>query len=343
MDETFAGIDWASEAEPNPAARPRAALRRGLELFAADPPAARLLNVEILAAGAAGARAQHEAIGQLAERLGITTGRAGDWWRLPAPSSPAGSWLGKPRRFPSSRASLRRLSWRPRRLYREGSRGRRLSVTRSNFAARPGRGGGADVNYEDRLAEALLDLCFERGYRNLNLPALLERAALDEAAFHRRFDDLEDCFVSVLEELSGEFLVAVAAAAGSEEAWRAQIRAVAYRILRFLKEDERRAHFLFVESPKGGDRAQLIRDRGLEAMFDLIDRGRAELADPESISRATSEALAGTIFNQIQIAIEQQALDAVAVPPLMYAVVLPYVGVEVAAEELSISAPEDGR
>jgi AcrR family transcriptional regulator len=74
-------IDRACEAEPDPAARPRAALRRALELFAADPPAARLLNVEILAAGTAGARAQHEAIGQLAERLGINT-RAG--WGLVA-------------------------------------------------------------------------------------------------------------------------------------------------------------------------------------------------------------------------------------------------------------------
>jgi AcrR family transcriptional regulator len=214
-------------------------------------------------------------------------------------------------------------------------------VTKSESAARQGRGGGADVECEGRIAEALLDLSFERGYRNVDLPMLLGRVGIDEAAFHRHFADLEDCFVSVLEELSEEFLVA-AAAAGSEKSWRAQIRAVAYRILRFLKEDDRRAHFLFVESPKGGDRAQLIRDRGLEAMFDLIDRGRAELADPQSISRATSEALAGTIFNQIQIAIEQQALDAIAVPPLMYAVVLPYVGAEVAAEELSIP-PEDGR
>lgn len=56
-------LDIACRAEPEPSARPRAALRRSLQLFASDLPAARLLTVEILAAGNEGARCQHRAIG----------------------------------------------------------------------------------------------------------------------------------------------------------------------------------------------------------------------------------------------------------------------------------------
>jgi AcrR family transcriptional regulator len=66
-------IDVACRTEVDPSARPRAALRRSLALFATDTPTARLLTVEILAAGTQGARAQHEAIALTAERLGIAT------------------------------------------------------------------------------------------------------------------------------------------------------------------------------------------------------------------------------------------------------------------------------
>lgn len=65
-------LDVACRAEAEPRARPRAALRRSLQLFASDAPAARLLTVEILAGGDEGIRSQHEAIGRTAEQVGFS-------------------------------------------------------------------------------------------------------------------------------------------------------------------------------------------------------------------------------------------------------------------------------
>jgi len=62
-------IDDACEPEPDSRAKVRAAIRRALELFAAQPPVARLLTLEILAAGPQGASNQHAAIERLAARL----------------------------------------------------------------------------------------------------------------------------------------------------------------------------------------------------------------------------------------------------------------------------------
>jgi AcrR family transcriptional regulator len=62
-------IDGACESEPNSHAKVPAAIRRALELFAAEPPVARLLTVEILAASPQGACDQHAAIERLAARL----------------------------------------------------------------------------------------------------------------------------------------------------------------------------------------------------------------------------------------------------------------------------------
>ena len=53
----------------------------------------------------------------------------------------------------------------------------------------------------DRIGEALLDLCSEHGYRSLSLQMLLDRAEVEEDAFRLHFDDLEDCFCKIYEEL----------------------------------------------------------------------------------------------------------------------------------------------
>ncbi len=62
-------LEGACEAESSPAARARAGARAAAELLADDLPTARLLSVEILAAGVEGVRAQHGAIGRLAACL----------------------------------------------------------------------------------------------------------------------------------------------------------------------------------------------------------------------------------------------------------------------------------
>ncbi len=63
-------IDRAAEEEDGAAARARAVVRTALALFAADPPSARLLTVEILAAGPEGTKRHDAMVAAFAERLG---------------------------------------------------------------------------------------------------------------------------------------------------------------------------------------------------------------------------------------------------------------------------------
>lgn len=68
-------VDRAREDEDEAGAAARAAIRIALAVFAADPPSARLLTVEILAAGPEGAK-RHDAMAEaFADRLGT------DWVR----------------------------------------------------------------------------------------------------------------------------------------------------------------------------------------------------------------------------------------------------------------------
>src|SRR5204862_7512766 len=86
-----------------------------------------------------------------------------------------------------------------------------------------------------RLREALLDLCAERGYANLELQDLLERAGVERATFDREYSDLDACFAAVLGQVYAEFFSRAQAAVEGQIGWRDRMRATAYALLRFLR------------------------------------------------------------------------------------------------------------
>ena len=193
-----------------------------------------------------------------------------------------------------------------------------------------------------RLREALLDLCVERGYENVQLSQLLERAGLDRAAFSRHYADLDTCFTAVLGEIYAEFFACAQDAVAGQHGWRDRMRATAYALLRFLRRDERVAHFAAVEAQDAGDDAQRLFLDTFNRLVDLIDEGSAEVSGPASPSRATALGVGGVVFARIQEAVAggELALGEEEIPELMYAAVFPYLGAEAAAEELRIAPPD---
>ena len=190
-----------------------------------------------------------------------------------------------------------------------------------------------------RITTAMIDLCFERGYRNIELAELLSRAGVGEADFHRLYDDLEDCFCLVYTEIRDDFLARLERALADQPDWRGRLRASAYVLLRFLTEDEKVTHLGTVEVQSAGERSQRLFAEATTRLYELIDEGRDERRLPASITPATAQAIGGAIFVQIYAAVDHGNLDETAVPKLMYSAVLPYLGAEAAAAELSAPPP----
>lgn len=193
-----------------------------------------------------------------------------------------------------------------------------------------------------RVREALIDLCFERSFQQVTLDQLLERAGVDRPTFEREFTDLEECFLQTYEVELDRFRRLTASAREGLTSWRERVRATAYALFHFLAEDEKVTNFVAVEVRGGGERVQLLFGQEIEALIDLIDEGRQELADPASLSRTTAEVVGGGIFNQIYAAAGPQrpgSPEANLVPQMMYTVLLPYLGSEAALEELDIPPP----
>lgn len=150
--------------------------------------------------------------------------------------------------------------------------------------------------------------------------------------------EAEERLCRALQAGTEELLSRAALAYASEQEWRDRLRAVAHALLRFLEEDHVRARQMTVEVLSAGEHAQLLRDQGMQALIELIDQGRQELADPDSMTRATAEGIGGAIYHRIHLVVAADRFDALEsmVPELMYNAVLPYLGTEAALRELSI-------
>lgn len=198
-----------------------------------------------------------------------------------------------------------------------------------------------------RIRQALIDLCFERGFAALELPELLDRADVDAEVFHRHYADLEDCFFAVYSGELERFRRERDAATAGWISWRDRLRATAYALYRFLAVDERIRWLTAVEVRAASERSQLLIGEEVEALFELIDEGRQERPErSEQLSRATAESLGGGIFNQIYLVTGEKgeiAPESEIVPPLMYMAVLPYLGEEAAQEELEMPASDHRR
>lgn len=195
---------------------------------------------------------------------------------------------------------------------------------------------------ERRLREALLDLCVERGYADLRLDDVLERAGVGADAFHRHYADLDACFTAVLAQAYAEFFERAQEAVAGETGWRDRMRATAYALLRFLRADERVARLAAVEAQHGGEAALRLFVQTFNRLVDLLDEGSAEAGGPDSPSRATALGIGGVVFARIQEAVAEGelGLGEEEIPELMYAAVFPYLGAEAAEEELRIAPPD---
>jgi AcrR family transcriptional regulator len=188
----------------------------------------------------------------------------------------------------------------------------------------------------ERIVEALIEIAAERGYAETTIELILDRAGLDRPAFDRHFRGKYDCFLSAWQEMNEGCMREMLEAFNSQEEWPDRLRAVACEIVDNLRNDPGRASFA-VEVLSAGDAARARRDMTMRVIASLIDAGRNEMDDPESVPHTTAEALAGSAYGQVYAKVVRGEADELPalVPQLMSAAVMPYLGVEAGLAELA--------
>ncbi|HXV06067.1 MAG TPA: TetR/AcrR family transcriptional regulator [Solirubrobacterales bacterium] len=209
-------------------------------------------------------------------------------------------------------------------------------------------GGGAvrqpSPALDDRIRHAVIELVIERGYEGTSIAMICDRAGLDRAEFDRRFKDKEDCVLQVLDEGIRRFAAVVFPAYEAREEWRKGLRAAAYAAARWVRDNPRYIYFGTLMMNGATELARTHRDMALQMFAPIVDDGRAELDDPDSISPATAMTVIGSIYQSLIKEVASRGTTETAesfVPQLMCIAVRPYLGDEAALEELRIPPPPE--
>jgi AcrR family transcriptional regulator len=189
-----------------------------------------------------------------------------------------------------------------------------------------------------RIAAAMVELGAEHGLDGTTVAMICERAGVGRAGFDANFSGREDCFLRVHGEISSDFCRRAATAFAGPRAWHDRVWAGAWAAMRFLQEDATRARFFIVAVNGAGSRAQARRDRVLQGLADMIDAGRGQLEEPESVSRCTAEMVAGAIYGTILTRVRDGAIERGEefLPELVYMAMMPYLGARAAEDELLV-------
>lgn len=184
----------------------------------------------------------------------------------------------------------------------------------------------------------MVEIVGDHGFEAVDVGALCERANVGRTHFDRCFADLEDCFLGLHDEVMADLCARVDSACEGRQAWHDRVWAAGLGAMRFLQEDPVRARFLVVSVNGAGNGAQSRRDRIVQRIADLLDRGRGEVDGRRPVSRCTAEIAAGAVYGTMLGKVEAGSIERGEefLPELIYLAVMPYLGSRAAEDELLV-------
>lgn len=195
----------------------------------------------------------------------------------------------------------------------------------------------------EQIGEAMIDLVTSRGYQQVTIAEVLERADVDRRTFDALFDGKQECFIFFFDQMADRFYGAVFEAFEMQGAWRDKLRAAAYAAARWMRDNPRETRYGTTEVLAAGVVPHAMRDARLKRCVAMIDAGREELEDPKSVSPVVAETVVGSIVDQLVKNLNRDARAGQTnfVPEFMSLAVRPYLGETAAREELTIPPPPE--
>lgn len=193
------------------------------------------------------------------------------------------------------------------------------------------------------LAAATMAVLRERGFRQASVAQFCARAGISKSDLPLRFRSKRLLALAVSEAYVGDFKDRVRAAYAAGGPWPEGLRAAAYESVRWIADYQDAAWWGTVGVLEVGEPARAYRDGVFAWAARLIEAGREVAPNPDQVPRGASVMTVGAIVETLGRRVQGTLDDdpVAAVPRLMYAAVLPYLGEEAARRELEIAPPDD--
>jgi AcrR family transcriptional regulator len=190
----------------------------------------------------------------------------------------------------------------------------------------------------ERVLEAMVQVAASRGYESASVAEVVARAGITEEEFELTYGSKSACFLEAYDALVDILVAQVAGAfeAALDEPWQDRVIAGLRAMVELLAARAEIARMAIVEVTAIGEDARIRYRAALERFVPFLEEGR-EVSPrgedlPEETARFAIASATAMIFSEIRAgrgAELQQIL-----PDLVFAVTMPYLGVEAAEAEM---------
>jgi AcrR family transcriptional regulator len=192
-----------------------------------------------------------------------------------------------------------------------------------------------------RLLAAAVLAVDELGYADTRVSDVTSRARVSRRTFYALFENREECFTAVFEDVVELVEGEIAAVGLGGLAWRERVRGGLLVILSFLDREPVLARVCVVQAMRGGMKVQERREEILEGLAAVVDEGRGEGTRGGGCSVLTAEGIVGAAFAIVYARLlrgERKPLVGL-LGELMGMIVLPYLGGAAARREQARPVP----
>jgi AcrR family transcriptional regulator/predicted transcriptional regulator len=220
-----------------------------------------------------------------------------------------------------------------------------------------------------RILSAAARVVGELGYEGMSVARITAGAGISRRTFYDLYEHREDCFLDLFEEVVTRAHRVARDAAAGHESWRERVRAGLLALLVLIDEEPALGSLLVVDALGAGPRVLERRARELQRLSEIVDQGRGEARNTKgkassssastSASSLTAEGVVGAVLSVIHARLSAQGKSVASangsrgrgpsrplialLNPLMGVIVLPYLGQDAAAEELTRPVPRKTR
>jgi AcrR family transcriptional regulator len=188
-------------------------------------------------------------------------------------------------------------------------------------------------NQRDRILNAVANVASVAGYSAMSVEDIIATAGVSRRTFYDHFKSKDDAFLAEYDIIASKLLSAVMAAYDPNASLPDRAQTCLEAVIDYFSAEPAYADMCIVEVLAAGPVAIERRDNSLQALAALIDQAADELPKRGRPPAITSQAVVGGIYEVIYSRVLRGKLEELPalVPDLIYSLLLPYLGIEVAA------------
>jgi AcrR family transcriptional regulator len=192
-------------------------------------------------------------------------------------------------------------------------------------------------NQRQRILAAVADVCSSEGYVAMSVEDIVVASGVSRRTFYDNYRGKEDAFLAAYDEVSAQLLGQVREAYDSADGLVDRARECLRALLDFIASEPTFADMCIVEVLAAGPQAIARRNTIMSVMASLIDQAaEGDLPKSKRPAPIIAETLVGGIYEVIysRVLAGKYAELPILLPDLVFALLQPYVGTEVAQEIL---------